>query len=219
MNDEITFWLSLIQVDHQDKKRLLRYNTHKLIWRSFPHLPPKSKQPFLFSITDKADSEGIYCYVQSEMQPEWANVMNQPDMLPTQLTKIHGVKRVTIPTREGIRYSFNLEVSPVKNVFRSTTKRGSKAPMKSVNNIEKWFEKRSVLHGFRPLQLEISNRIILVRNNHLTNANDIRLSHCDINGILMIQSSNEFSSALLSGIGTKKSFGFGMIKLASASAY
>lgn len=218
MSDTTSLWLSLIQVVYDDKKRLFRHHLHKFIWRSFQDIPPNTNQPFLFSISNTADKNGIYCYVQSKREPNWSLTNNCSLHPKIRLATPGKSKLVTIPTQKNNIYSFNIEVSPVKNIFQIyNNRRGKKQPMLHVVDIDKWFMKTSKMNGFSPLQYEIFNKKILVRKSDAINAIDIPLASCDITGTLKIDQPKEFSEAILTGIGPKKSFGFGMLKLSKNS--
>jgi CRISPR-associated protein Cas6/Cse3/CasE subtype I-E len=213
LEDNIWFWLSLIQVSQTDKKRLFRYNLHKFIWHAYKDYPSGHKQPFLFFVSETADKDGIYCYVQSKVKPDWSDLLYTHQVDAITLNKVLGTKPVTISLNNRSRFSFSLHSSPVKNIYQGPKKRGLKVPMIKNSDIDQWIRRRSDQCGFKLLRYEIDNQAIQVRRHDVVNAKDIIISSCEANGILEIMNLQKFKTALTVGIGPNKIFGFGMLKL------
>lgn len=213
MSTEISFWISLIQVSHPGKKRVFRYLLHKLIWQAFPSYLEGTTQPFLFSITDKADANGIYCYVQSSAKPDWTIPMQIDRKKSIQINLVYGVKSISFPIEINDKFAFHLQACPTKNVFQGYKKRGIKTPITKHQDIDKWFMRKSELQGFRVLQYEVFNQRTLVRKEEYPNANEVSLASCQFNGLLKITDTEKFKKTISYGIGPKKIFGFGMMKL------
>ena len=90
MSAQISFWLSKIQVDFPIRKTGLRHYLHKLIWLAFPNLPHGQNQPFLYTITDDINHNGIGCLAQSAEQPDWE--IAQAQEKPLKINPLHGSK-------------------------------------------------------------------------------------------------------------------------------
>ena len=214
MSTEVSFWLSLIQVSHPIKIRIFRYQLHKMIWRAYPGYTLGTPQPFLFSITEKSDTDGIYCYVQSTEEPDWTKVIQTYNNSAIQLKQVHGVKSVSFLVETNDQFMFHLQVCPIKNIFQGYKKRGIKVPIHNLKDIDQWFIKKGDYHGFHPLQYETFHRHLLVRKEEHLNAKEISLASCRFTGLIEIGDAGKFKKALTCGIGPKKIFGHGMIRLA-----
>ncbi|MDD2465400.1 MAG: type I-E CRISPR-associated protein Cas6/Cse3/CasE [Desulfobulbus sp.] len=213
ISTEVSFFLSLIQVSHPEKKRIFRYQLHQLIWLAYPCNPAGSNQPFLFHLTGKEDNCGVYCLVQSKEEPDWISAEHRNKGGSIQLKKVLGVKSVQFLIKHGDQFYFSLLACPIKNHFNGYS-RGKKFPIFKRNDIENWFVRRSEGHGFKALRYEFSNQLTLVRKQEQANAEEISLSTCQFDGLLEVVDSYEFSKALVAGIGPQKIFGFGMMTIA-----
>lgn len=218
ISTEVSFFLSLIQVSHPEKKRLFRYQLHQLIWLAYPCNPAGSNQPFIFHLTGKEDKSGVYCLVQSKYEPDWISAENQNKKGNIQLKKVWGVKFVQFPIKPGDQFYFSLLACPIKNHFNGYS-RGLKSPIFKRNDIENWFVRRSEAHGFKGLRYEFSNQLTLVRKQEHANAEEISLSTCQFDGLLEVVDTLKFSKALVVGIGPQKIFGFGLLTIAHPASF
>ena len=216
-SNEVSFWLSLIQVSHPEQKRLFRYQLHQLIWRAFPGFPAGSKQPFLFTLTGREDHEGIYCLVQSATKPDWQKATQKNGCNSLIINKLHGVKSVWFTVHPGDQFFFQIDACPVKNIFQGRHQRGKKAPIYNPVEAERWFERRAEQNGFTVLQNELYIKKNRIRSKADLNGKDITLITSHFTGLLEVKNEKRFAEALLTGIGKKKIFGFGILMLSPAS--
>ena len=217
MNTEISSWLSLIQVEYPEVKRFFRYQLHQLIWLAYPGFPSGSSQPFLYSLTGQQDENGLWCLVQSQHKPDWTAVMEKNSELSRQLKKVEGVKTVRFSIHKNDQFHFQLNACPIRNVFKGQKKRGEKKRIVDNQSIDHWFNRRSEQHGFRNLQYEFYNQKMLIRRKPYPNSTDVKISACRFTGVLEVVNPQQFSQALVDGIGPKKIFGFGMMMLSRSS--
>lgn len=214
MSREISFWLSLIRVSHPIRKRVFRYQLHKLLWLAYSDYPTGSNQPFLFTLTGKEDSGGVYCFVQSEKKPDWTKADRENKESSIKLNNVLGVKPVQFLLQTGDQLFFRLQACPIKNLFQGREQRGKKVPIVNPKDIDQWFMRRSEHNGFKLLQYEFYNKKTFVRRKEQPNAKEIFLSTCQFDGLLEVEDPQIFRKALTNGIGPKKIFGFGMMMIA-----
>ncbi len=82
---------------------------------------------------------------------------------------------------------------------------------------ERWFERRAEQNGFTVLQNELYIKKNRIRSKADLNGKDITLVTSHFTGLLEVKNEKRFAKALLTGIGKKKIFGFGLLMLSPAS--
>lgn len=212
MSCEVNYWLSLVQVSHPVKKTKFRHQLHRLIWKAYPGFPASSKQPFLFTVSTKIDSNGVYCLVQSASKPAWSNVSTSKDE-DVLLNKVHGMKNVCLTLSKGDQFSFRLTAAPIKNLHQGLEKRGNKVRMKNQKDIQQWFERKSLENGFSVMGYEFNFSEVKVRKHSEKEEAYIPLTACQFDGRLQLIDPKRFEAALVEGVGQKKIFGFGMLTI------
>ena len=216
-SNEVSFWLSLLQVARPQRKRLFRYYLHQLIWQAFPEFPSGSRQPFLYTLTNREDHAGIYCLVQSATKPDWQRATQRNNDTSLIINKLHGLKSVCFTVHPGDQFFFQIDACPVKNIFQGKNKRGKKAPIYNPVEAEQWFRRRAEQNGFSVVQNESYIKKNRICSKSDINGKDITLVTSYFNGLLEVKNEKQFSEVLLTGIGKKKIFGFGMLMLSPAS--
>lgn len=212
----VSYWLSRFQVIPPKQKRCFRYQLHKLIWQAFPGFPHKSNQPFLFTVLEQEEHNMVHCLVQSKTKPDWSAITRQKGDTDQILLNNHEIKQVHFQVSEGDQFFIQLHACPIKNIYKGPSTRGQKVPVYNPVEIEGWFFRQAKQHGFWPLKHEFSREKILVRRESKPHAKDILLSVCKYNGTIEVVNVCDFKQSLISGIGKKKIFGFGMPMLSPA---
>jgi CRISPR-associated protein Cas6/Cse3/CasE subtype I-E len=217
MNYQVSYWLSKITVNYPANKPMLRYYLHKLIWGAYPGIPRDSPQPFLFTVTNTDDKNYLHCFVQSRTQPMWDHIdternKEKHDLSLTQIS----IKKVQVGIYNGIKFSFRLHTSPIKNEFLPGRARGKKTILSDTKDIEKWFLLKTKLSGFYPENFELKNTKVKTGIQSGTDIKYYLLGACQFEGILRVNDVDRFKDVLCKGIGPKKSFGFGMMMIGRA---
>jgi len=212
MTCEANYWMSMLEISHPVAKTRFRHQLHRLLWRAYRGLPKGHKQPFVFTpLPGNSDKDGVYCLVQSARNPDWNSVM-MCDTDEIRLIRVHGVKHVRFPLREGNQFAFRLTCAPHKNINLGANVRGKKIRLNNDHEISQWLERRSVSAGFQPIGYELGYTEIKVRKYSCEDY--IPLSSCQFNGRLKVVDPQRLQAALSDGIGPKKIFGFGMLNIA-----
>ena len=201
---QVNYWLSCVKLKYQSKRTFLRYYLHTLFWNAFDGCG-QNEQPFLFFIQKQYRDE-IECLVQSSISPNWQyRKLGEVEVV--------GVKHVKFNIVEGMRLSFNLSASPVKNIMKARGVRGEKWPMTNLQDLNRWMEKRAAGNGFKLIHNNFENELLKVRKSEEVNAKFFKLAACQYDGALLVIDPEKMASALMSGVGSKKSFGFGMLQV------
>ena len=219
MPNNISYWLSLIQVTPPLQKRLFRYQLHQLIWKAFPGHPAGSRQPFLFSLTGQEDDKGVDCLVQSQERPRWDAVtveFRKEKYNAIKVRNVRGVKQIALEVNTGEQFLFRLQACPIKNVFQGRHKRGRKRPITHLDEAEQWLLRRADEQGMYLIRHEIQLEKILVRRRPEPHSRDIRLTVCEYQGLLEVVDAAKFTEGIARGLGKKKIFGLGLMMLAKA---
>ncbi len=186
------------------------YEMHRTLAKAFPF---SEDNRILFRIEVSKNmgiSSGLTVLVQSSsIEPKWEDLTISSDYFLTEPQ----TKKVNLkPVSPGI-YKFKLIANP-------TVKRNGKryGLYKEEDQIE-WFKRKAKLHGFEPLFINCSGFTIgskaktakMIGESHKFNIYHFGVSY---EGVLKITNPDKMHGALISGIGSAKAFGFGLLTIA-----
>lgn len=192
------------------------YGAHRVFWRAFG-LTEEQKpehQPFRFRLQDSIDprDEFVEYLVQSAQAPDWSEVLGiRAD-----------TKKVSFNAESGQAYHFRL----LANISKQLTLPNGKTKRVSVNrpaDIEQWLIQQGQRHGFEIVSLIFekpeceAQQSFHKGTSHLAAADrpkhEFQLNKTRFDGQLAVKDPDLFRNAIMSGIGPKAAFGFGMLSV------
>jgi CRISPR system Cascade subunit CasE len=195
------------------------------------HVERKENAGFLFRVDPLLDNR-VMIIIQSALQPDWDYAFHNADYLLAAPPKT----RVFEPDfNKNDQLQFRLLANPVKKLSINSTEKdgrpidhkwiGKRIPVPDDQFID-WLSNRAELSGF-----SIDNNTIdtlagyvYVMKPDKHNGNDInenivnnrfavRYRSCRFNGMLTVNDPDKFKNTLYKGIGSAKSFGFGLLSV------
>ena len=186
------------------------YEMHRTILRAFPDREEGGPGRVLFRVDMKSDSSRLVLLVQSDKEPKWDKITKQHlDYLAEEPDH----KKFDPTLTPGQKLIFRLRANP-------TVKRnGKRLGIMSEKERTEWLERKASQSGFK---IKPSDVLIISENNATAikvsadNRQTMIFSSAIFEGILEVQDPGRFNQTLQSGIGSAKSFGFGMLSIAPA---
>lgn len=188
------------------------YGWHKVIWTFFPH---QEHRDFLYRVD--YNPSGVRLYVLSSAEP------TPPDRIPPSLFRTREIPDSFLQHK---RYRFQVRVNPTKrSQFDSRTgqrkEKGLRVPLTSPNEQLDWFARKSAQGGFSIPHLEQwpadSCPLSIVQEGRQTfrkpGQQTAHHTSVQFSGILTVTDEQAFRHTFLHGIGSAKSFGFGLLML------
>lgn len=186
------------------------YEMHRTILRAFPDRNDGGPGRVLFRVDMKSNSSSLVLLVQSDKEPKWENIKKQH---PDYLVGKPDSKNLDPTLKAGQKLRFRLRANP-------TVKRnGKRLGLLSEKERIEWLERKASQSGFK---ITPSNMLIISENNITAikvsddNSQTMTFSSAIFEGILEVEDPKRFNKTLQSGIGSAKSFGFGMLSIAPA---
>jgi len=192
------------------------YRVHQRLCMAFPDSPSAAeshtrdgKHSVLFRIEDGPIRRIL---VQSSREPNWNAAFEKADFL---LAAPPETKRLDLKLKQGQRFRFLLRANPTVKISKTKKRVG----IKDEAGQRAWLERKAQNSGFSvendtlrliPRGDQVSRRSRMKdKNTHVHHA-------VDFTGYLTVADSDRFEHALLSGIGSAKAYGFGLLSLAPA---
>ena len=197
------------------------YEMHRMISRAFSEDKEEYRAARLLYRVEEHPEKGPQVIVQSKLPADW-----------TLLEQEHFIDKLDstqaeFSFAEGRSLTFRLRANPCR--FVKGEKRGERAPMwdkkplgesveerdtrihKIEMEREAWMNKKAESSGFRIISLTVTPEGV---SNPKQGANSLTLNSVMYEGVLRVTNSEIFLTALESGIGPAKGFGFGLLSLA-----
>lgn len=205
---ELTLW-------DEDAARLVprdAYGWHKIIWQFFPNLP---RRDFLYRVD--YNRTGIRVYILSSVEPTLPPRMHQ---------RVIRTREIPESFLAHDRYRFQIRVNPTRKIKSfdkagNPTANGSRVPLKDTGAVAEWFTRKAIQSGFEipgleawpsescPLSIVPEGQVSFCKPGH----KQARHAAVQISGVLHVTNAAAFRAAFENGIGSAKSFGFGMLML------
>jgi len=208
--------LTQIHVDYEQAARLLKirdtYDWHQIIWQAFGG-PGRDGAPrdFLVRIDQKDDAFRVLVLSHTvPTRPDWcpsANFATKP--IPNSF--------FTHP-----RYAFTLLANPTKkirsNAAGERTKNGRRVPLTTREDLLAWLTRKSPFAGFS-FDPETAQTIPRGREYFHKDKSSTHGLHAavEFRGQLIVTDPAAFRTAVATGLGSAKAFGFGLLVLAPLS--
>lgn len=180
------------------------YAWHKRVWECFPDRPEASRD-FLTRLDDTGD--GFRLLILSGTAP------HKPDWCPDAGWE---TKTIGEDFLARDRYHFSLLANPTKKVASNSkgeiVKNGRRVHLSKREDLLAWLERKAFQHGFSVTPAEIRT-IPRPRQSFLKGGKAGLHTATEFTGVLAVTERDLFRSAVKSGIGSAKAFGFGMLCL------
>jgi CRISPR system Cascade subunit CasE len=193
------------------------YELHRTLMKAYPHERKDGERAELLFRVEPVKAGSIVVLVQSRKLPDWS-------LLPTDYAEIQGPKSLEhVRFHTGQRLQFRLRANPTKRL-RETSKiaDGTTVEAKWIDkrvglfreeDQQNWFELKAKKCGFNLLGL----RLVPEGNVRAwKGSQELTFVSVLFEGQLEVTDEAAFLDAWLSGIGSGKGMGFGMLSLASA---
>ena len=178
-----------------------RYELHRTLMNAFPEKLPADER-ILYRVEENRNLPVISVLVQSHYLPEWdaSERMQQSGYL----MDAPQVRQIVPGVDQGQRLPFRLQANP-------TVKRdGKRHAVYGDAELLGWLQRKGDQHGFAcdPLDVQIAKlgKKYGKRRQAIWHA-------VQFDGVLTITSTESFTDALVSGIGSAKAFGFGLLSI------
>lgn len=203
------------------------YEMHRTLWRAFP----EGEVGRVLFRTDVGPNGGnMVTLVQSEVEPDWAK-------LPTGYTaNLPEWKPLDLPVTAGQKLRFRLRANPTKRVATKNERLGSAMAGRRVGLVTEheqiaWLLRKGEEGGFCipgdwvDAKHPETKQLFKIPNFRLDvhpegrDRND-KAGHCDgaflavrFEGVLEVNDPEKFRETVFNGIGSGKSFGFGLLSV------
>ncbi|NQT19766.1 MAG: type I-E CRISPR-associated protein Cas6/Cse3/CasE, partial [Planctomycetes bacterium] len=175
------------------------YELHRTVMRAFPDKADGGPGRVLFRLEQQKESRPPVVLVQSEKQPHWPAVEEEPHYLFDVASKTFNPK-----LQEGRRLGFRLRANPT--VKREKKRHG----LFRDEDQRAWLARKGQAGGFDPIDFTIREaRTVFSRSGEAARSNRQTHFAATFEGILQVTDSAAFLNALAAGIGPAKGFGFG----------
>lgn len=196
------------------------YELHQRLWRAFD----ADRRPFLHRADRMAhSSRKLIVLVQSTVPADWSRMGDALESVET--------KERDIRLAEGDVFRFFLRANPTiarkgrkepkfagleGEAFREA--RGRRVAVWSDEGRLAWLRRKGEAHGFSLLGATKDAPAVRIANARVTNwmrkGNAARHDGVDFEGLMRVDDPAKLGEAVLSGIGSAKAFGFGLLSLA-----
>lgn len=199
------------------------HSLHQTILRAFPDDLDEQAERILYRLDQNPRSE-IHLLVQSQAAPNWAHLQNNGYLLPVEAEN-PAVKAVALEVRTGQQLAFRLRANPTKRLGKSAAyDKGKRVGLYKMEEQINWLQRKAADHGFRvdsvmPIQQQrIQGRIPRKEEAQDQAAHAAKFFSVQFDGILQVTDPTRFLTAIQSGIGSGKAFGFGLLSVAPVGA-
>ena len=172
----------------------------------------------LFRVDASPHSQKVTLYVQSEAEPDWqpledlrGYLLRTTDDVPNPATR--RMDSLIESVSDSRVYSFVLRANPTKRRHDN----GKRVGLYNADELTEWLLRKGREGGFDATHLEIASEGVL-RGLRFDGEKRYRLRHNSVyfKGILMVSDEKAFRHTIVSGIGSGKAYGFGLLSLAPA---
>lgn len=181
------------------------YDWHKVVWSFFPN---KSERDFLYRVD--YTSRGVRLMLLSQTEP----------VSPLK-NDCHSYKCREIPISffSHSLYRFQVRVNPTKRIKKDArtgtiVEKGMRVPITDEYELKQWLKRKGESFGFSLSDLQDVSILFESRLNFQKKG--YRKAHhysVQFSGVLRVENADLFRNSFIQGIGSAKSFGFGLLML------
>ncbi len=205
---------------------------HKTVLMGFPQKDKiknnqesaRAQFDLLYRIEESISNNKVFLIIQSNTEPDWTclpkgyTLENEND----NGSIIKNVEALLLKITKNTVFRFKLRANPTQKKFNKENKKGMRIPLVNEQGQLEWLKRKGTLHGFRILSLNqnIPNASVREQITYQGKKREGDKIHVltfysiVFEGLLGVVDEEKFSLALKKGIGSGKSFGFGLITLA-----
>jgi CRISPR system Cascade subunit CasE len=208
---------------------------HRTILRAFPQVnntnSVRTQLGILYRLEQSQQNTGLTLLVQSQTLPSWENLpqnyLLETSNLPNPACK--SVEEAYQNLKLGMRLIFRLRANPTRKIA-SPSVDGKKSNGKRVEFQKEedqilWLKRKAALGGFKLLSLKLNTDISSLQTQAVSKVYGFKKDHKLSFGAVLFQGELEitdlevFKQTLLNGIGSGKSYGFGLLSIANPNTY
>ncbi len=201
------------------------YELHRTLMSAFPSDLPKHER-VLFRVDTDPRTGVPALLVQSHTQPDWSELAERERFLlpethwPPHIFANPAVKAFELNFTPGQALAFRLRANPTVKHSAPGEKQGRRDPLYREEEQRAWLERKGELSGFHLLRVTIINEgnQVAWKLRKEDEGHKRKLTHYAVRfeGLLQVADPESLWKTVKSGIGPAKSFGFGLLSLASA---
>jgi len=191
------------------------YELHRTLLRAFPEELPAGER-VLFRL-DTDERTGIpTLLLQSHTRPDWA-WLGDPGARDY-LLQAPETKSFELALAPGQRLAFRLRANPTAKHWREEKgeTKARRDPLMREEEQRAWLERKSAAGGFRLLHLTIADEGTLHGRTAGDERHALNFRAVRFEGVLEVLDPDQLWQTVQHGIGSGKSFGFGLLSLAPA---
>lgn len=180
---------------------------HKTVLRAFPDRLDGETERVLYRLDQQPQTQEISLLVQSHGVPDWDKL--DPGYLLEGVADNLATKAVNLSLYSGQRLAFRLRSNPTKRLSAGKGNSGKRIGLYKVEEQVAWLQRKGVDHGFAIYTAMPTQQQRVDDNRH-----DLKFFSVQFDGILQVTDPTAFLTAIQSGIGSGKAFGFGLLSVA-----
>lgn len=178
-----------------------RYELHRTLLRAFPQTLPDDER-VLYRVEGQNDTAIVPVLLQSHEQPNWSAAERLNKM--GYLYRPPNVRPIAPQAVTGKRYPFRLQANP------SVKREGKRHAIHDENDLRAWLSRKGAMHGFTVQ----SESLQVVKLGNVLGKNRTQTWHgVQFDGHLTVTDVDVFLATLVSGVGSAKAFGFGLLSI------
>lgn len=170
---------------------------------------------------DRPESHRLDLYVVSPALPSMEALVDQAGWPSQPAWRTAEYAGFLNKLEEGQQWVFRLRANPIKNLFSASKQRGRRVPIVRTADQLDWLAMRGQRSGFRladgrhGANVRVTEQTTTRFDRHSDGQQrTVTLTTAAFEGVLEVTNSGALRSALISGIGTGKAYGCGLLTLA-----
>ncbi len=189
------------------------YQLHRTIMRGFPTTLPEDER-VLYRLDVAPRDNTLTLLVQSSYQPDWTP-LHDADRGQYLLEPPQPPKTFKLKLEAGSVLRFRLRANPTVKKQREDHKNGNRVPLVHEEAQIEWLKRKGEQHGFQVLQVQVSGKDeVSGWKKEADRTLKLQFYAVQFDGILQVTDPDKLVTAVRTGIGSGKGFGFGLLSLA-----
>jgi CRISPR system Cascade subunit CasE len=189
-----------------------RYELHRTLTAQFPGKKRKDiGLLYRIELPDQYRFQPITLLIQTQIEPDWRNIYDR-DML----IKPPQVKVFTTNFSKSEKFYFRLLGNPTARRKQPDGSR-KRVGLYDREDQQDWILRKAQYGGFKIISLQLAD-LGLIESSKKKNNQTFHIKHLAVKyeGLLQIIDTDKFTKSFVTGIGSAKAFGFGLLSLAKS---
>ncbi|MEZ4705927.1 MAG: type I-E CRISPR-associated protein Cas6/Cse3/CasE [Caldilineaceae bacterium] len=183
------------------------HDLHRTILGAFPDDLDKAAERVLYRLDQTRGGE-LHLLVQSHLQPNWSGLMGTDYLWAGPDNP--ALKEVEVRVQVGQQLAFRLRANPTKRMGKSAAHdKGKRVGLYKLEEQVNWLQRKAADHGFA-----IGSVMPTQQQRTDDNRQNLKFLSVQFDGVLQVTDTDKFLTAIQSGIGSGKAFGFGLLSVA-----